>query len=65
MKDRVYRHELGPVVDLPDLMERIVKEFHWIRDNAMSQVCRAVDAFHGRLQLCLDNGGCQLGLLHC
>ena len=65
VKDRVYRFELGPVADVFDLMGRIVSEFQWIRDNAMAQVCEAVNAFYDRLELFLDIEGRQLGLKDC
>ena len=64
IKDRVYRHELGPVNSLVDLMQRIVTEFQWIRENAMQQVREAVEAFHDRLEQCVDIEGKQLGLKH-
>ena len=64
LRDRIYRVELGPVNDCNDLSNRILKEFDWIRENAMEDVRAAVNSFYDRLDLCVQLDGSQLGLAH-
>lgn len=64
IKDRVFRNELGRITSLVDLMNRLVSEFDWVRNNAMGSVKNGVNAFYPRLQKCVETDGRQLGLSH-
>ena len=64
LKDRVFRSQWGPVRGIGNLMDRILAEFQWIRENSMEHVRDAVNSFYDRLDLCIDAEGGQLGLNH-
>ena len=58
------RIELGPILSNTKLMNRLLNEFNWMRENAMHHVREAVLSFSSRLEICIESGGSQLGLNH-